>query len=348
MEQHLGWSSDPDLRQHHRTRRRVGDRGGRSESGCLRRRLHGAQQLQYQRDVSLPGSSIGSGSGGTVASAASSGTFDSVGNQLTSSTTSGGATSTTVSTYTATNQLQYQTVPGSNLTITGASWSSGGCSAPNTRHETLDFASTPTPPGGNSWFVLSGVTPSNFNGTFESTGSFSSTSTTYCLPSNPGTWSSGGTLTSETLDSYDYNGNLFTSMDGEGNETCYTYWPSDLQDVVTSSCAGTPTTETTTYDADGNELTDTTGSDTTTNTYNDADWKTSSQDANGNTTTYVFDNDGNVITETDPGVSMAVTGGSWASTSGGQATLTFAPTPLQRSGPNRGFGGDSVGVQRNV
>jgi YD repeat-containing protein len=48
-------------------------------------------------------------------------------------------------------------------------------------------------------------------------------------------------------------------------------------------------------------LTDLSGSNTTTSTYNDIGWNLTSTDSvTGTTTTYVYDADHNVITETDP------------------------------------------------
>ena len=189
----------------------------------------------------------------------------------------------------------------------------------------LHFASTPTPPAKNSYIVVSGVTPAGYNGTYQVTNSYS-TYVTYSVSSCPGTYSSGGTLISAGYTSYYPNGNQDMSVDGAGSQTYTTYYPSDAQYTVTTGYGSSnPATETYTYDADGNTLTDQSGTNTTTNTYNDVDWSLTSTDQLGNKTTYAYDSDGNVTTETDPGTSMAVTGGSW---SGNVATLDFATNTL--------------------
>src|SRR5581483_10769878 len=152
----------------------------------------------------------------------------------------------------------------------------------------------------------------------------SSTSVSYCLTTNPGTYTSGigGVTIPVSYDYYYTNGNSSYSYDDQGNSSLSTYYPSG-QDETDYTGYGTSnqTSETYTYDLDGNTLTDDAGGDTITSTYNDADWNLTSTDSDLNKTTYAYDADGNVTTETDPGTSMAVTGGTWT---GNVATLDFA------------------------
>jgi hypothetical protein len=88
-------------------------------------------------------------------------------------------------------KLAYENIPidssfnGSPISITGASWSSGNA--------TINFLGALSLPG-TAIVTVSGVTPSGYNGTFginnQTSGSIS-----FALPSNPGAYISGGTIT---------------------------------------------------------------------------------------------------------------------------------------------------------
>jgi len=127
-------------------------------------------------------------SGGLVAPSASSQTYDANGNEV-SSTSYGETVAVTDYSYDALNRQTNQTDPDTQLAITNATWSSGSGG-----QATVDFASTyPLPIG--STVIISGISPSGYNGAY-SVVSSTITSVTYAKASNPGTYSSGGTLVS--------------------------------------------------------------------------------------------------------------------------------------------------------
>jgi hypothetical protein len=84
---------------------------------------------------------------------------------------------------------------GINLAVTGASYqpgfSFGSFSVPGTA--TLSVASTTTIPSVGSSIVVSGISPSGYDGTYTVTAS-TATSVSYNLATNPGTYSTGGTF----------------------------------------------------------------------------------------------------------------------------------------------------------
>lgn len=228
---------------------------------------------------------------------ASSETYDSVGNELTS-TVYGASTSTTSFGYDALDRQTTKTVPGFSFATTGGSCSGG--------QATLSFASAAFPPVAYSYVVVSGVSPSSYDGTFQVLPPTSNTSVTYAVGTCLG-YTGAGTVATASYDAYYPNGNSDYSVDADGNQTYTTYYPSELQHAVTQGYGTSDaSTESYTYDAAGNTLTDTSGSNTTTNTYNDVSWTTTTKDSLGDTTTYGYDGLGNAITETDPGPSTAL------------------------------------------
>ncbi len=145
---------------------------------------------------------------------------------------------TTASTYDPAGNLLTQTDPGTALTVTTATCTSNVV--------TLNFASTSNPPATNSYVVVSGVTPSGYNGSYQVTGSHS-TSITYAVSSCPGTYSSGGTDMSESVNTYDGDNNVTFARDDQGNLTGTAFDFDDRQlaqsdpgsrmAVTTASCA---------------------------------------------------------------------------------------------------------------
>ncbi|HEV3312782.1 MAG TPA: hypothetical protein VG815_19900 [Chloroflexota bacterium] len=78
-----------------------------------------------------------------------------------------------------------------SISLTGATWTSGNA--------TLSFSSGPTPPAVGSVVVVSGISPSAYDGDFTVTGN-SSTSVTYALPgSSPGSGSGGWICTATAV-----------------------------------------------------------------------------------------------------------------------------------------------------
>jgi len=207
------------------------------------------------------------------------------------------------------------------VSVTNSSWSSGSGG-----QATLDFATGSYPAVAGGYVTVSGMSPSGYNGTFKVV-SNTSTSLTYALASNPGSFSVGGVIQPDSYTDYYPNGNTENSIDDLGSDTDTTYYPSDQQDVVTTGYGQTgATTETSTYDPSGNTLTDDDAGSTTTSTYDDNGWSVASTDQNGGETIYSHDNAGNVTTEADPQDSLTAVGATWSSGSGGQATITFGST----------------------
>jgi YD repeat-containing protein len=267
-----------------------------------------------------PGCSGSASAGGFIAPSASATTYDAAGNELTSTDYSAGANVTSYA-YDSLGRQVTQTIPGTSLSVASGTSCAGNVVS-------LYFPSGSTPPAVNSYIIVTGVTPSGYDGTYQVATSHS-TYVTYSVGTCPGTYTSGGNLISATYTAYYANGNQEYSIDGAGSEELDTYYPSDSQYQVTTGYGTSGAeTETTTYDAAGDTLTDQTGSNTTTNTYNDVGWNLTSQDQLGATTTNAYDTDGNVITETGAGTSIPVTGGSWVGTScggsTGEAFLNFA------------------------
>ena len=129
-----------------------------------------------------------------------------------------------------------------------------------------------------------------------------------------------GTLVSQTDNTYDPDGNLLTTTNGDGNVTVYTYDGAGRKTSETVA-SGTPQAATTSYvyDADGNlsKVTDPDGNHTffgydadgqqtsladtfghvSTTTYDDAGRKTSSTDRDGRRIVYGYDGAGRLNSE---------------------------------------------------
>jgi YD repeat-containing protein len=201
--------------------------------------------------------------------------------------------------------------PGAIVTETGASSSSGTA--------TLTFSSTTAPIVGAT-IVVSGVTNTAYDGTFQVTAA-STTSVSYAVSGSPGASSGGsfyqiqGNVTSLTYNSTypnliatstnpleqatSYNGacntgtptytttNYYGASNGTCNQTGLAAW---LLACTVVQTGGSPASATTTYTYDGG--TDTNVGDVT-----------MTQDANSNNTVVTYDNYGDVLTSTKSGLS---------------------------------------------
>ena len=111
------------------------------------------------------------------------------------------------------------------MAVTGASWNSSSHVA------TLTFTSGPTAAAVGATIVVSGITSSgggSYDGAFTVTGN-SSTTVTYSLSSNPGTFSSAGAFAGAMVNTNDGDGNLVSQKDPRGNTTNYVYDFDDRQ-----------------------------------------------------------------------------------------------------------------------
>ncbi|MFL0358536.1 beta strand repeat-containing protein [Curtobacterium flaccumfaciens] len=113
-----------------------------------------------------------------------------------------------------------------------------------------------------------------------------------------------GTSLGEQKYAYDDFGRVKNHTDGDGGVTTYTY-DNDDRLLTTAFDDGTATV-TNTYDADGNQLTQTSATGTITNMYDQRNRLTStSNTAGGGTVSYTYDLAGNTVTVTDQTGSVA-------------------------------------------
>lgn len=121
---------------------------------------------------------------------------------------------TTSYTYDAMGNQITQTDPGTVESVTGGSCSSNVA--------TLTWSTAlPNPPTYWSWITVSGVTPSQYNGTWTISSS-TTTSVSYGLTC-PGNSPSGGLLLWVTKNFYDPDGNISWTTDAQGTGTDYRY-----------------------------------------------------------------------------------------------------------------------------
>ena len=147
--------------------------------------------------------------------------------------------------------------------------------------------------------------------------------------------SAGGT----TMYTYDPAGNLLTTTDPAGVITTYTYTPAG-KDATVSYSSSAAHAVTFGYDADGNKVSMSDATGTTTNTYDPFGELTSSTNGHGQTVVYAYDADGSTTGITYPLPSDAI----WAKT----ATVGYAYDNAGNLTTVTDFAGNAIGVTINA
>jgi RHS repeat-associated protein len=246
-----------------------------------------------------------------------SATYNPANNGVASSTAGAGSTaSTTTGTYGQNNSQSLTKVQSGTGSASSATY---GSSAPTAYlpASSTDASGNATQygydPAGNqtSTSTGSGATAATANVAYNTDGTVK-TATAPANTGNPTTYTYDGnkqlsTVTPPTGTSlgvktytYDAFGRQASQTDGRGNTTSYTYDNDDR--LLTTSFSDGTTTVTSTYDANGNQLTQRSATGTVTNTFDQQNRVVSTVNtAGGGTVSYTYDKMGNVVSTTADG-----------------------------------------------